>query len=122
MLENPSPFGKYALVAYAHIGEGNKDINMKSLDFCFWELFTIDAVFFAEREMNSEFSFMKVDISEWSISGDSGVQPESELTNPYFSLVLYHIIIEFLEFWWEIRRGKDASMLDPQLEGDTMIH
>ena len=61
---------------------------MKSLYLSFWEFFSIDTVFFAQREMDSDFAFVKVDIREGSSTRDSGVESHTEFSYHHFSLIL----------------------------------
>jgi hypothetical protein len=76
----------------------------------------------SEREVDSDFSLMEVDIREGSSSRDSRIQSESELTYHDFSLELYDPVIELRECRREVRRGKYSSLFYHQFERGRMIH
>lgn len=121
-LESPSSICIYTFSAYTHILECDKYIDMESLYFSFREFFSIDAMFFAEWEMDSELSLMEVNIREGSIAADGRIQSESELSHHHLSLILDDPVIELLECWRKLRRGKYSSVFDNKLEWNTMIH
>jgi hypothetical protein len=78
-------------------------------------------VFFAEREMYSDFSLIEVDIREGSGGGDSRIESHTELTDHHFSLELHYVVIEFLEFGREVVARKHSSTLDHELKGSTVL-
>gem|GEM_PF-3807391 len=84
---------KHFCIPNIHTIKRNKNIYMKSLNFRFREFFSINSMFFSEREMDSYFSFMKVYILQGSSSRDGRIKPKSELTNHNFTLILYHPVI-----------------------------
>ncbi len=78
-------------------------------------------MFFAEREVDSDFSLIEVDIREGSGGGDSRIESHTELAHHYLSLELHDIVIEFLEFGREVVAQKHSSTLDHELEGGTVL-
>ena len=93
---------------------------MKPLYFRFWKFFSIDPMFLAEREMDSYFSLIEVDIREGSVCRESRIDAHTELAHHDFSFELHHIVIEFLESGREVGRGKYPSSLDHELEWSTV--
>lgn len=100
---------------------GKKYVYMKPLNGGFWEFFPIDSMLLAEREVDSDFSFMEIDIGEGSGGGYGWIESESQLTNHDFSLIRYDPIVELLEWRREIRRGKYPPMLNTEFEWERMI-
>jgi hypothetical protein len=76
---------------------------MESLNLGFWEFFPVYSVFFAEREMNSDFPFMEIDICQGSGGRDRGIESESELTHHDLTLILHDQIIESRKERREVR-------------------
>ena len=94
---------------------------MKPLHFRFRKFFSIDSVFFTEREVDSDFSLIEVDIREGSSGRDSSIESHTEFTDHHFSLELHYVVIEFLEFGREVVTRKHSAMLDHELEGSTVL-
>ena len=121
-LESPLSITKYLSLTKRNWLQSHKHINMKSLNFRFWKFFSIDTMLFSKRKMNSNLSFVEVDIRKGSGSRNRWIESETELSNHDFSLIFDHPIIEFLECRREVRRGKHSSFFDNELEWLTNIH
>ncbi len=59
--------------------------------------------------MDSDFSFVEIDIRERSSGRDGGIQSESEFSDHDFSFCLLYERIYFLEHRWEISGGHYSS-------------
>jgi hypothetical protein len=54
-------------------------------------------MFFSEREVNSCFSFIEINISKWGLSCDCWIKSESEFPHHHFTLKFHDPVIKFLE-------------------------
>jgi hypothetical protein len=95
---------------------------MESLDHGFREFFAIDAVFLAEREMDSDLALVEVDIREGSSGRDRRIKTHTELSYHHFSLVLDDPVIQLRKRSREVLTRQYSSILYDELERSTMIH
>lgn len=96
-----------------HTFKREKNIDMKALDFGFWEFFAVESVLFPEGEMDPDFPFVEVDVRKGGRGRWSRVEPESELAHEYLAVfIVADHPIEFLEFLGKLIRWKDSSVSD----------
>ena len=95
---------------------------MESLDHGFWEFFTIDTMFLAEREMDSDLAFIEVDIREGSGGRDRSIEPHTELAYHHFSFVLYDPVVQLRKRSREVGTRENSPILDNELERSTVIY
>lgn len=107
---------EYLSIIYIDRFESDEYINMKSLNFRFWKFFSEYSMLFPERKMDSDFSFMKIDISQGSSCRYRRIETESEFTHHHFTFVLHHPVIEFLKSKRVVRRGKYSPILYNQFK------
>lgn len=53
---------EYSRISDPDSRDVDKYIDMKSLDFWFWEFFSIDSMLFPERKMDASLSLIEIDI------------------------------------------------------------
>jgi hypothetical protein len=95
---------------------------MKSLYHGFWEFFAVDAVFFAEGEMDPDLTLVEVDIREGSSGRDRPIETHTELAYHHLSLVLDDPVIQLRKISREVITRQYSSILDNELERSTVIH
>lgn len=59
-LHYPTPILKHPHIPHIHTLNRDENIDMKPLDFGFWELLSVESVLLSEGEMNSHLSFVEV--------------------------------------------------------------
>ncbi len=95
---------------------------MKSLNFRFREFFSVDPMFFPEREMDSDLAFVEVDIREGSSGRDSPIEPHTEFSYHHDSFVLDDPVVQLRKRSREVLTREYLSVLDDDLKWRTMIH
>jgi hypothetical protein len=122
MLYYPCTSLEYFRLIYIYFLECDKYIYMESLYFGFWEFFTVYTVFLAEREVDSDLSFIEIDIREWCSTRDSRIESHTELSDYHLSLILDDPIIQLGKRSREVRTIEHATTHNVELEWNTMIH
>ena len=119
-LPPPSSILKYTFIPHIYFPQIQKDIDMVTLNHGFWELLPEDSMLFPEGEMNSDFTFIEVDIRERMFSVHCRIQSKSEFTNHDFSFCFKNKIINFLKHRWKMIRGENSSFFDLYQKRNTM--
>lgn len=95
-----------------HRSEVDEDVDMIPLHHGFREFLPVDSVLLSEREMDSDFAFVEIDIGKRMRPVDCRVESEPELPNHYFPLGFGDERIYLLEHGRKIGRREYSSFLD----------
>ncbi len=70
--------------------------------------------------MNSDFTFIEIDIGEWILAIDGSIEAESELSHHNLTFRFHYEAIDLLKSGWKVGRGKYSSFLDSNQEWGIM--
>ena len=115
-LPHPSSILENAFLSHMYCSDVEKYIDMVALNRSFRELLPVDSVLLPEGEVHSDFAFIEVDIGEWVLTIDCGIETESKFPNHHFPFCFHYEVIDFLEHRREIGGWENSPFLDTNQE------